>query len=37
MDIATFEDTIGDDFEVYKKDGKGRTYYRSKNVAKTND
>lgn len=30
MDCDTFEESIGDDFEIYKKDDKGRTYYRSK-------
>ncbi len=30
MDSDTFEESIGDDFEIYKKDDKGRTYYRSK-------
>ena len=34
MDTATFEESLGDEFELYKNDGKGITYYRSKKAMK---
>jgi len=34
MDTATFEESLGDEFELYKNDGKGITYYRSKKPMK---
>lgn len=34
MDTATFEESLGDKFELYKNDGKGITYYRSKKAMK---